>query len=280
MRFLKHNISILSIVLLLFTITSCEDNDSGVTEIGLEARFISTIESRTISFINVSNDATTYFWDFGNGEESTVANPIETFENGTYTVTLTAFDRAGNSDTFEDTFVIDVPVCTDESAENIDPANGDLNWTFLTTNGDATFDAFGDTGGFIVENPVLDDVNSSCNVQRFEKTTGCQTFAGLGIGLSSPLDFSQPSTNKIFKMKVLAETQLTEVTLRLEFMAFPNTEPSQDRVASITQLGQWQELTFDFSDVPSGTFESMIIYFERNATCDGDVYYFDDIIQE
>jgi hypothetical protein len=81
-------------------------------------------------------------------------------------------------------------------------------------------------------------------------------------------------------MKVLAETQLTEVTLRLEFMAFPNTEPSQDRVASITQLGEWQELTFDFTDVPSGTFQSMIIYFERNATCDGDIYYYDDIIQQ
>ena len=63
-------------------------------------------------------------------------------------------------------------------------------------------------------------------------------------------------------------------------MAFPNTEPSQDRVASITQLGEWQELTFDFTDVPSGTFESVIIYFERNANCDGDVYYFDDLIQQ
>ena len=43
-------------------------------------------------------------------------------------------------------------------------------------------------------------------------------------------------------MKVLAETQVTEVTLRLEFMPFPNTEPSQDRVATITQVGSPQTL--------------------------------------
>ena len=69
-------------------------------------------------------------------------------------------------------------------------------------------------------------------------------------------------------------------SLNLFFDPFPDTEPSQERIASITQLGEWQELTFDFSGVNTGTYKSMIIYFERNAPCDGDVYYFDDIIQE
>jgi hypothetical protein len=94
------------------------------------------------------------------------------------------------------------------------------------------------------------------------------------------MDFTDANTDKVFKMKVLAENQLTDVTLRLERLPFPDTEPSQERIASITQLGEWQELTFDFSGVNTGTYKSMIIYFERNAPCDGDVYYFDDIIQE
>jgi len=279
MRFIKYKINIVFIAILSVMLVNCEPDDDTSVIIELESRFISTINARTISFINVSNDAVNYSWDFDNGTTSTLTNPIVTFENGTYNVSLTAFDINGNSDIFQQTFVIDVLICDDETAENLNPADGDINWTFLNTNGDATFDAFGNTAGFIVGNPVLDDVNSSCNVQRFEKTTGCETFAGLGIALSSPLDFSVTS-NKIFTMKVLAETQITEVTLRLEFMPFPDTEPSQDRVASITQLGEWQELTFDFSDVPSGTFQSMIIYFERNASCDGDIYYFDDIIQQ
>jgi len=280
MRFLKHKISILFVTILSVALFSCNQDDDVSTVINLDARFLGNINSRTITFNNISNDAVRYVWDFGNGNTSDLVNPVEFFEtNGTFVVTLTAFDVNGNSDTFEDTFVIDIPICTDETAENIDPANGDINWTFLTTNGDATFEAFGETAGFIVDNPVIDAVNPSCKVERYEKTSGCFTFAGLGFALSTPLDFSVTS-NKTFKMKVLAETQLTEVTLRLEFMPFPNTEPSQDRVASITQLGEWQELTFDFSDVPSGTFSSMIIYFERNATCDGDIYYFDDIIQQ
>lgn len=279
MRFLKLKISILFVAIFSFALISCEDDDDASVVIDLEARFISTIDGRTISFINISNDAVNYSWNFGNGSTSTQIEPIVTFDNGTFTVTLTAFDVNGNSDTFQDTFVIDVPICVDETAENIDPTNGDINWTFLTTDGSATFDAFGDTAGFIVDNPVLDAVNPSCKVQRFEKTAGCQTFAGLGVALPSAIDFSTTS-NKTFTMKVLAETQITEVTLRLEFMPFPATEPSQDRVASVTQLGEWQELTFDFTDVPSGTFSSMIVYFERNAPCDGDIYYFDDIIQQ
>jgi hypothetical protein len=277
MRFLKFKLKILSIILLSFVVVSCDsDDNNAIDRPGLEAKFIANVNSRTISFNNISNDAERYEWNFDNGNTSTLINPVETFDNGTYTVTLKAFDRFGNSDMFQETFVIDVPICTDETAENIDPANGDINWTFLGGN---AFEAFGNTAGFIVDNPVLDAVNNSCKVERFEKTSGCFTFAGLGVALANPIDFSA-TTNKTFTMKVLAETQLTDVTLRLEFMSFPNTEPSQDRVASITQLGEWQELTFDFSDVPAGTFQSMIIYFERNAPCDGDIYYFDDIIQQ
>ena len=278
--FKRLNLSALLIVFLSVTLTTCESDDENVSQRSvLEANFISTVEARTVSFVNISNDATSFMWDFGNGTTSTLVDPVVTFDNGTFDVTLTAYDDNGNSATHQETFVIDVPICVEETTENLDPANGDINWTFLTTNGDATFDAFGGTAGFIVTNPVIDNVNESCNVQRFEKTSGCETFAGLGIGLDNPIDFST-TTNKTFTMKVLAETQLTEVTLRLEFMAFPDTEPSQDRVASITELGEWQELTFDFTDVPTGTFQSVIIYFERNATCDGDIYYFDDIVQQ
>lgn len=280
MRVLKQYFSILFISFLSLTIVGCEDDDDSTVVINLEAKFISNINVRTISFINVSNDAVDYFWDFDNGMTSTLAEPTVTYENnGSFTVTLTAFDVNGTSDTFQETFVFDIPICEDETDENINPANGDLNWTFLSTDGSATFDAFGDIGGSLVDNPVLDAVNPSCNVYKYDKTTGCQTWSGVGVALASSIDFSTTS-NKVFKMKVLAENQLTDVTMRLEFMPFPDTEPSQERIASITQMGVWQELTFDFSDVPSGTFESLIIYFDRNAPCDGDVYYFDDIIQQ
>jgi hypothetical protein len=279
MKFLKQKITILALVLMsLTTFTSCEDNESGVEIIDLEARFITEmVDSRTVSFINTSNDATSYVWNFGNGTTSTVTNPTLRFVNGTYTVSLTATNETGASSTFEETIIIDG--CVDETDENIDPANGDLNWTFLNADGNASFDAFGNIGGGIVGNPVLDDVNRSCFVFKYDKVAGCEVWSGAGYVLNTSLDFST-MTSKIFKVKVLAETQLTDVTLLLEFQPFPNNNPFVQRTASITQLGQWQELTFDFSDVNSGTFQNMVIYFERNAPCDGDVYYFDDIIQE
>lgn len=279
MKLSIKKILIFPVIALILVQFSCEDKDSGVDLIGLEARFFTEIEGRTVKFNNISNQATNYYWDFGNGNTDSIANPIQTYENGTYNITLTAFNDTESS-TFEDTIEIDVPVCEPETAENINPADGDINWTFLTNDEDTTFDAFGNTGGEIVTNPVIDNVNSSCNVQIFVKAEGCETFAGLGTGLSSPLDFSDAEVNKVFKMKVLAENQLTEVTLRLEFEPFPNTEPSLERVADITQIGEWQELTFDFSDVNTGTYSSMIIYFDRNQPCDGDIYYFDDLVQQ
>ncbi|MBC8756404.1 hypothetical protein H2O64_17140 [Kordia sp. YSTF-M3] len=279
MKFLKHKITLLSLVVFSLTIfTSCEDdNESGVTLIGLEAKFVKEIDSKTISFINVSNNATSYLWDLGDGTTSILTSPVNRYDNGTYTVSLTAYNDNGDSSTFQETFIIDG--CTDETDENIDPANGDLNWTFLNTNDDATFDPFGNIGGAIVTNPVLDAVNSSCNVQVYEKANGCEVWSGVGKELPTSLDFAT-MTNKTFKMKVLAENQVTDVTLRLEFMPFPNVNPFQERIATITQVGAWQELSFDFTNVNSGTFKSMIIYFERNTPCDGDIYYFDDITQE
>ncbi|NOS94469.1 MAG: PKD domain-containing protein [Cyclobacteriaceae bacterium] len=203
---------------------------------------------------------------------------------GTFKSMIIYFERNANCDGdiyyFDDITQVagSAPVCTPEATENINPANGDMNWTFKTNSVANTFEAFGNTAGAIVANPVLGGINNSCNVEKFTKTNGCETWSGLGTTLATALDFGV-ITKKVFKMKVLAQTQTTAVTLRLEKLPFPDTEPSQDRVANITQVGVWQELTFDFSDLTTGTFKSMIIYFERNANCDGDVYYFDDITQ-
>ena len=271
----------LLMLLSVIAIISCEDNEEGVTnpnEMGSDvtARFTKSKEGKTISFINISENATTYMWDLGDGTTSTLINPEKRYVNGTYTVTLTASNDQGESNTSTSTILIDG--CVDETDENRDPAAGDLNMTFLNTDGKSMFDAFGNIGGGIVSNPLLDAVNSSCNVSQYVKVAGCETWSGSGFLLDKALDFST-MTNKVFKVKVLAETQITDVTLLLEFKPFPNNNPFVDRVASITQVGEWQELTFDFSDVSSGVFQNMIIYFERNTACDGDVYYFDDIIQ-
>lgn len=229
----------------------------------------------TLSF-NFATDAIKSFID-GDPENGQAFVP-----DGQYAAMVLFVDGPG---TTAGTFYIDniiqesgAPDCAAETEENIDPANGPINWTFMTDDADHEFDQFGDIMTDIVRNPKTDGINNSCFVQKVTKSEGCQTWSGLGQAIATPIDFTT-TDKKIFKLKVLAETQTAEVTLRLEREPFPDVDPAEDRVAQITETGVWQELTFDFSDVDDKTFRSIIIYFERDASCDGDVYYFDDLIQ-
>ncbi len=52
-----------------------------------------TIDSAAFNFVNTSINATNYFWDFGDGNISTLENPTNTYNNfGEYIVSLTVYD--------------------------------------------------------------------------------------------------------------------------------------------------------------------------------------------
>ena len=54
----------------------------------------------TVTFTNLSQFATSYAWDFGDGTNSTAATPpAKTYQAGTYTVTLTATGPGGSNST-------------------------------------------------------------------------------------------------------------------------------------------------------------------------------------
>ncbi len=177
------------------------------------------------------------------------------------------------------TFYIDdirqvVTGCNEIDTESFSAASG-LNFTMATE----SFGAFGNIASDIVANPSVSGINTSCNVNSYMKTAGCETWSGTGYLLKTAIDFGT-TTKKKFKLKVYAVDQVTTVTLRLERLAFPDVTPFAERTATITATGVWQELTFDFSDITdSNTYKSMIIYFERDSACDGDKYYFDDLVQ-
>ena len=57
------------------------------------AGFTYEVNDLTVQFTNTSTNATDYFWDFGDGNTSTDANPSHTYSSqATYNVTLTASD--------------------------------------------------------------------------------------------------------------------------------------------------------------------------------------------
>jgi PKD repeat protein len=52
----------------------------------------------TVTFVNLSSNATDFVWDFGDGNASTNASPANIYSNaGTYSVTLTAFGPGGSN---------------------------------------------------------------------------------------------------------------------------------------------------------------------------------------
>ncbi len=72
------------------------------------SEFSADVDEDEAAFLNLSIDATSYSWDFGDGETDTTENPIHLYgASGTYTVELIAFNSCGS-----DTFSIEVSITT------------------------------------------------------------------------------------------------------------------------------------------------------------------------
>jgi PKD repeat protein len=113
-------------------------------------------DSLTVSFTNVSQHATSYLWDFGNGASSVQTNPVYTYTTpGIYTVTLFAF-RTGchNIKTINQAFIVSSPAvnftvtqsgsCIPLTASFASQAPAAISW----------FWDFGDGNTSTLENPV------------------------------------------------------------------------------------------------------------------------------
>jgi hypothetical protein len=125
---LKQNLIVIALAIFSFMSFSCEENESGVNFVGFEARFVSDVSGKTVNFLNVSNEATDFLWNFGdsNNSTSTDPNPVFTYENfGDYTVTLTATNGNGEADTFQAVVQLEVDF---EQIVNGDFENGAEGW--------------------------------------------------------------------------------------------------------------------------------------------------------
>lgn len=125
----KNNIFLKALTLVVMTslLASC-DFEFDLPEAGSlpdetppEASFAATQSAEDFlryDFANLSVSATTYAWEFGDGNSSTDLDPVNTFPaEGTYTVRLTVSDNLGVSDTFE----MSVEVIEPEEPEAIVP---------------------------------------------------------------------------------------------------------------------------------------------------------------
>lgn len=131
---IKKAISLLTLLTLVFGYQSCSDlekyeplgENSIADETPPSANFSYSQGAGTeegvwkiYSFANASSSATTYEWNFGDGNTSTEIDPENTYPGeGTYTVTLTASDDLGVSSTYSETIEVIEP----EEPDVPDPA--------------------------------------------------------------------------------------------------------------------------------------------------------------
>ncbi len=108
-KFLK--LFLLTGVMIPLVFTACEEKEDPVEDPIASFQYaISETNDLEVTFTNYSQNATTYTWNFGDGETSTEENPIHEYaEYGNYTVTLTATNSADVPSTFEETFVLKDP---------------------------------------------------------------------------------------------------------------------------------------------------------------------------
>lgn len=93
----KYTSTIILVAFIIFLAISCKKHppiasftfNSSTVEIG-----------DTVYFVNTSQDAVNFNWDFGDGDQSTEENPSHIYEQtGIYTVTLTATNADGSDET-------------------------------------------------------------------------------------------------------------------------------------------------------------------------------------
>jgi len=102
MKKIALSIALLTVLSVSLLITSCEEAPVPT------AIFSTTIDGMDVTFINSSENADTYAWDFGDGGNSAEMNPVHTYAaNGDYSVSLTASGEGGE-DMMTQTVTIDV----------------------------------------------------------------------------------------------------------------------------------------------------------------------------
>ncbi len=203
-------------MLLALSFFGCDDDDNSTDLPEVVAGFTHTQneDTGTVTFINISEKANSYKWDFGDGTTSTEINPVKTFENGTHTVILEASNVSGATATFSDDIMVEIPTPSPDFDSGLltngDFESGNEPWIGgglnVTTEGDNSFNLVNvETAG----NPF--DVNISQVVEITQGTNYILTFNAssdrertilAGIGLNE-----DPFTNTAPTVNLTTETQ-------------------------------------------------------------------------
>ncbi|MDB9883018.1 PKD domain-containing protein [Bacteroidia bacterium] len=134
------------------------------------------------------------------------------------------------------------------------------------------WEAFGGSTLEVVDNTMSSAINTS--TKAVQTIHGEQTWAGLAVTLKDPLDFS--GDKKTIAVKVYAPTT-GEFRIKLEDFATGKIVIEED--VMVTKANEWQEISIDFSEAATGTYDKIAIFPGWNIANAG-TFLIDDISQK
>jgi hypothetical protein len=252
--FIKYTKLILTFSMMIFFF-GCEEDTEQLPQVTAGFTFTASQETGTVTFLNTSEKATKYLWDFGNGKTSTEINPINTYAAGAYFVSLTASNDAGASDIFKDTLNI---IVLDKIA---------LPITFDNSNVDYSATAFNGASFVVADNPSLSGTNNKTTKVGAITNSGA-AFEGIFFDLKTQIDLT---SDKTIAMSFRATAPIS-VLLKLE----EGTSGPIEAIANHGGTG-WETITFNFNS--SAKYSRLTLFVDGPGTTAG-TFYIDDIIQK
>ncbi|MFN7436201.1 MAG: hypothetical protein ACK5SJ_07140, partial [Bacteroidota bacterium] len=131
----------------------------------------------------------------------------------------------------------------------------------------------------IVANPSATGINTSATVAKFTARQAGNPWAGTENANGSFPTFNFTASNSIVKIMVY-KTVLSDVGMKF---AIANGGAQPERKVRNTKINEWEELTFDFSNlVGSGldgsvNISQIIVFPDFNARTQDNIIYFDNI---
>jgi hypothetical protein len=158
----------------------------------------------------------------------------------------------------------------------LDPPSLPLDFESSTV--DYTFTNFDGGEVTILDNTQSSGINTSAKVAQMVKNAG-QPWGGGWIALGAPIDFS---AGTMFKMKVFSPRAGAKVLLKVENIS--NAGIAFEKELATTKANEWEELTFDFSEInTSESYQKVVLIFDLGTMGDGSAnftFLFDDIMLE
>jgi PKD repeat protein len=250
MKLVLKNSKLIVFFLMAIIYAGCTEDVVELPKITAGFTYTLNENTGTVEFINISENATTYSWDFGDELPlvsaliSSDINPIKTYINGTYTVILKAMNAAGAVSYFEDIIVINMPL----------PLG--LPMTFDNENVTYSATTFDGVAYEVVENPAPGGSNDVASMVASITNSGA-AYEGLVFELGTAIDLT---TNNTIKMNFWSDAAVSILIKLEEGTAFAEVS------ANHTGAG-WEELQFTFTNIAS--YSKLVVFVDGAGTTAG-----------